>query len=633
MNGLSRFSFLAKPNTLSLFISAALMSCGAYAQISVDYSISPDEQNHAISDLIYGTNHRMKMTGNENFGFYRLGGNRTTGYNWENNYSNAGEDWKHSSDTYMVPDGADETVPGITMTDFIDNDVAAGAKAMVTLQMAGYVSADKNGTVEEGEVAPSARWIPVVAKKAGDFSLTPDLTDNAVYMDEMVNFLVKRYGKAEDGGVFAYSLDNEPALWSHTHPRIHPEQVKAKELVDRSVALASAVKSVDPGAKIFGPALYGFSAYVSLQSAPDWSDYSDTYHWFIDYYLAQMKAAQSESGQRLLDVLDLHWYSSATGDTGITSNDATSDKDKVARMQAPRTLWDADYKENSWIAQWNSAELPLIPHIQKSVDTYYPDTKIAFTEYSHGGGDDISGGIAQADTLGIFGKYDIYAANSWILNNADDYLASAYRLYRNYDGSNSTFGDTSVKATMSDKENSSVYASVDSKTGDLHVIVLNKNMSDAISGSFTIDSSRVYQSGQAYAMTSASTDIKPVGGVDISNNQLQYDIPALSAYHFVLTTSGSGGETPEPGEETGVTASVDIPQDGNTSYCTNVVVTNNGTEAIEWKVSVDIEGTVSKLWNAEWTQEGSKLTLQGVEWNKTLQPGKSTDSIGFCANR
>ncbi|SHO56364.1 glycoside hydrolase family 44 protein [Vibrio quintilis] len=629
MNGPCRLRLLAKPSALSLLISATLMSAGAYAQISVDYSISPDEQNHTISDLIYGTNHRMKMTGKENFGFYRLGGNRTTGYNWENNYSNAGEDWKHSSDTYMVPDGADETVPGITLTDFIDNDVITGAKAMITLQMAGYVSADKNGTVEEGEVAPSSRWIPVVAKKAGDFSLTPDLTDNAVYMDEMVNFLVKRYGKAEDGGVFAYSLDNEPALWSHTHPRIHPEQVKAKELVERSVEMASAVKDVDPSAKIFGPALYGFSAYVSLQSASDWSDYSDTYHWFIDYYLAQMKAAQAESGKRLLDVLDLHWYSSATGDTGITSSDATSDKDKVARMQAPRTLWDSDYKETSWITQWNYSELPLIPHIQKSVDTYYPDTKIAFTEYSHGGGDDISGGIAEADTLGIFGKYDIYAANSWILNNADDYLASAYRLYRNYDGDNSTFGDTSVTATMSDKENSSVYASVDSETGDLHVIVLNKNMSDAISGSFTIDSTKTYKSGQAYAMTSASTDIKKVGAVDISNNQLQYDIPALSAYHFILSKSDSNGG----GEDEGVTATVDIPQNGNSSYCTNVVVTNNGTEAVDWKVSVEIEGTVSNLWNATWTQEGTTLTLEGVEWNKTLQPGKSTNSIGFCATR
>lgn len=103
MNVSSHRHGLARPKVLSVLIFAALASSAVSAQVSIDYSISPDEQNHKISDLIYGTNHRMNMTGHENFGFYRLGGNRTTGYNWENNYSNAGSDWQHSSDTYMVP--------------------------------------------------------------------------------------------------------------------------------------------------------------------------------------------------------------------------------------------------------------------------------------------------------------------------------------------------------------------------------------------------------------------------------------------------------------------------------------------------------------------------------------------------
>ncbi|MEI8634379.1 hypothetical protein P4S72_24890 [Vibrio sp. PP-XX7] len=61
---------------------------------------------------------------------------------------------------------------------------------------------------------------------------------------------------------------------------------------------------------------------------------------------------------------------------------ATSANDRMTRMQAPRTLWDPDYKENSWIGMYNAAELPLIPHMQKSIDNAYPGTKLAFTEYS-----------------------------------------------------------------------------------------------------------------------------------------------------------------------------------------------------------------------------------------------------------
>jgi hypothetical protein len=37
-----------------------------------------------------------------------------------------------------------------------------------------------------------------------------------------VNLLVNKLGKASDGGIKFYSLDNEPALWPSTHPRIHP---------------------------------------------------------------------------------------------------------------------------------------------------------------------------------------------------------------------------------------------------------------------------------------------------------------------------------------------------------------------------------------------------------------------------
>lgn len=515
--------------------AVALVTNAAYA-VDVTYLISPDNTSHEISPLIYGTNHNMYMSGNENLGFYRIGGNRLTGYNWENNWSNAGADWKQSSDSYMIPTGADGSVPGITFTHFIDNDVAPSAKTMITLQMAGYVAADGDGSVSETEAAPSARWVPAYARKDAPFLLTPDLNDNAVYMDELVNFLVDRYGRAEDGGVLAYSLDNEPGLWYHTHPYIHPEGTGAMELVERSVELASAVKDVDSSAQIFGPSLFGFGAYLTLADAPDWASYSDQYHWYIDFYLEQMQAASSNEGTRLLDVLDLHWYSEASGDLRVTDTGATSRADQITRLQAPRSLWDSDYVENSWIGEWFSADLPLIPHVKESIDTFYPDTKLAFTEYSFGGSNQISGGVAQADVLGIYGKYNVYAATAWLLESDSSYIAAAFQLFRNYDGANSGFGDMSVSASMSDKETSSVYASVDSATGNLHVVVLNKDLDEAITGVFNIDSATAYQSGQIFGMTQDSTEIQKLGELTVSGNSFSYDVPPVSAYHLVLST-------------------------------------------------------------------------------------------------
>jgi len=105
-------------------------------------------------------------------------------------------------------------------------------------------------------------------------------------------------------------------------------------------------------------------------------------------------------------------------------------------MQAPRTLWDPTYKtstkgqitagENSWINQWYPEFLPILPKIKQTIDTYYPGTKLAITEYDYGGKDHISGGIAQTDVLGIFGKYGVFLATRW--GDSGSYITSAYNM-------------------------------------------------------------------------------------------------------------------------------------------------------------------------------------------------------------
>ena len=73
------------------------------------------------------------------------------------------------------------------------------------------------------------------------------------------------------------------------------------------------------------------------------------------------------------------------------------------------------------------------------------------TEYNFGAGDHISGGLAQADVLGIFGREGLYLGNYWGDGPGNgklpSYIKSAFRLFRNYDGKGGTFGDTAVAAT------------------------------------------------------------------------------------------------------------------------------------------------------------------------------------------
>ncbi|HOU90865.1 MAG TPA: glycoside hydrolase family 44 protein, partial [Polyangiaceae bacterium] len=212
----------------------------AARSLAADVVVDPGADRRPISPYVYGAN---QVEGSSaRFTAYRLGGNRLTGYNWENGLSNAGSDWEHSSDTFLCSTGGlDEArcaEPGAVAAAFAAQALAAGAYPLVTLQMAGYVSADGDGTVTEAETAPSARWREVVAAKGAPFTTSPDPDDGRVYMDELVSFLVGRFGAAADGGVRGYALDNEPDLWSSTHPRIHPDPVGARELVERSAALA-----------------------------------------------------------------------------------------------------------------------------------------------------------------------------------------------------------------------------------------------------------------------------------------------------------------------------------------------------------------------------------------------------------
>ena len=50
-----------------------------------------------------------------------------------------------------------------------------------------------------------------------------------------------------------------------------------------NLSLLPAVKSVDTSTLVFGPALYGYNAFVNLQDSPDWNTVGQNYDWFIKH--------------------------------------------------------------------------------------------------------------------------------------------------------------------------------------------------------------------------------------------------------------------------------------------------------------------------------------------------------------
>ncbi|HWT82673.1 MAG TPA: hypothetical protein VN648_28160, partial [Candidatus Methylomirabilis sp.] len=115
------------------------------------------------------------------------------------------------------------------------------------------------------------------------------------------------------------------------------------------------------------------------------------------------------------------------------------------------------------------------------VNTNYPGTRIAITEYNWGALGDLNGALAQADILGIFGREQLDLACLWGPAGDGDPWAYAYRIYRNYDGAGGSFGDVSVASSSADPDKLAIYAAQGNADGSLTLVVINKTAADLTS--------------------------------------------------------------------------------------------------------------------------------------------------------
>ncbi|MEO7033915.1 MAG: glycoside hydrolase family 44 protein [Polyangiaceae bacterium] len=484
---------------------------------------------HVISPLIYGANLQGIACDNPTakLGLCRLGGHPWTTYNWETNASNAGSDNCSENNAALSA----SAVPGAAVTTVVAKAHAVGAAALVQVPTLDYVAADEApGTASpacSGDVRKSANYLTTRFKanhstKGAALSSTPDTTDANVYQDEFVSFVQSQAAGAQ----VILSLDNQPDTWSADQPAFHPIPATYQEVVQRNVEYATMVRSIWPTAPITGYVGYGYYGFETLQDASDAAGKGV----FIDYYLAQMKAASATAGQRLVDYLDVHWYSEATGDGGQrVLGDGNTAGMVEARVQAPRSFWDTTYLEKSWITNVSNQAISLLPWLNTRIAANYPGTKLAISEWNFGGGNDISGAIATADTLGIFGRDGVGLAAYVSTSTSDAFAYAAFSAFRNYDGAGAAFGDTSVNATSTSDAFVPAYASVSSTDGDKVVAVVINRSNGTLPTTINVDHTTTYASAKVYRLTSASAAVVAAPTVMASStNTFNVLLPAYS---------------------------------------------------------------------------------------------------------
>jgi hypothetical protein len=260
-------------------------------------------------------------------------------------------------------------------------------------------------------------------------------------------------------------------------------------------------------------------------------------NWFADKYLTALKTASTSFGRPLVDVYDFHWYPEATDSAGarVTTlmGPNLTDDQVQAIVQSPRSLWDTTYKEKSWITKDVIGQpIAILGRLQTRINSEFPGMKLALTEYNNGGGQNIAGTIAQADNLGVFGVHGLFAATMWMLGSKEPYSLAGFRAFRNFDGANHNFGDTSIQATSSNIANVAVYVSADSgRSGRIVMVAINRSPSDQVT---SITGQPLSGTAHLFQMTAATaakqTSIRPVtaGIQPASGSSITLVLPALS---------------------------------------------------------------------------------------------------------
>ena len=516
---------------------------------AVVITVDAQRNRRPIRTEVYGAAFASEALARDlNLPLDRSGGNAETRYNWQLNAHN------HAADFYYESIADAGATPGLATDNFISGSRAAGAEAMVTVPMIGWAaklgpsrgklasfSIKKYGAQTGNDAAYFAdagngiksAGTPTVYVTGNDPN-DANVPADAAFQDGWVQHLITKWGRSINGGVRYYLLDNEPSIWHGTHRDVHPVGATLEELRDKSLAYAAMIKARDPGALIFGPEEWGWSGYFysgydqQYGAAHNYSSYPDrAAHGNMDYIpwlLDQWRLTNSATGRRLIDVVSLHFYPQG-GEFG----DDVSSAMQLRRNRSTRALWDTNYVDPTWI----NAVVKLLPRLKDWAAKYYPGTLTALTEYSWGADGHINGATAQADVLGILGREGIDFATRWVCPNTNTPAYNAIKLYRNYDGAHSTFGDTSVDASAPNPDEVAVFAALRSGDQALTIMAINKAPDGGRTLKLNVTNFVAGDAAQLWRLDSANK-ITRLADVAFTGGSYSGTLPAQSITLFVL---------------------------------------------------------------------------------------------------
>lgn len=242
------------------------------------------------------------------------GGNNSTKYNWRNKLSSH-PDWYNN----VYSNDWDAAAKNLT-------DKLPGVQGMWSFQLLGKVAANDKNNFGDWNYNRSQWWQGVHQNLAGGGVVNPNgagkaLTEGNINLylqdwpaDSTVAILDHWFSKNDlgyDPTFYQYwSMDNEPEIWSGTHDDVMKTQMPAEEFMQRYFKVAKAARAKYPNIKLVGPVPANeWQWYRYGNDGIPWN--GKKYAW-LEYFILRISEEEKASGVKLLDVLDIHYYPSAS---------------------------------------------------------------------------------------------------------------------------------------------------------------------------------------------------------------------------------------------------------------------------------------------------------------------------------
>ena len=453
----------------------------------------------------------------------RWGGNSSSRYNWK-----LGDAWNTNNDWFFrnVKGSAD---PDFSYETFLEENRKHGMESALTVPMLGWVAKDTHSysfpVSVFGPQQATAHDQPDAGNGVGRDGKPirpgpPTRTSVAAppeFVEQWVRAIRERDAK-RGRSVQLYILDNEPGLWHETHRDVHPEPMTYDELLQKTLAYAAAIRRADPEARIAGPASWGWLEYhysaadvvAGVGERPDRRRHGDVP--LIPWYLRKIREHEQKTGTKVLDVLDVHFYSQAEG-VGAGRSGGTDAAAAALRIRSTRALWDPTYVDESWIGE----RMRVLPLLKQWIAENAPGLGLSIGEWNFGAEKHQSSGLATAEALGRFGTEGVTSAYYWDFPPDRSPVYWAFRAYRNFDGKGGRFQDFSVPADTS-ASLASLFASRDAEGRKVVAVLLNLDPKTALAARVDLAGCGSVSAARAFTYTGGAAGLQPlpvenIGGI------------------------------------------------------------------------------------------------------------------------